>query len=196
MKFKIETRDILKLVPVVESVPEAVARAEFRAVNKTTDKTVTMTRRRVVESVNLTNAYIKSGLKVTSATKDKPVALITAPRRPTKLYTYDARAVFAPAPKAKGNPRVGLPPGKKFAGVTVSVKRAGARKPVSGNAFLLPLLNNNGLGIFTREGGRLKHHYGPSVGQHFSLVIDDETDNIAADLEKTFLAQLDYELKR
>lgn len=196
MRFKIDTRDVSRLATLVKEVPQAVARAEFRAVNKTTEKTLTMTRRKVAESVNLTNAYIKSGLQVTSATLGKPVALIDARRRPTKLFTYGAKAVFADDPKSKGRPAVGLPAGKKFAGVTVSVKRNSARKPVSGSAFFLPLRNGNGLGVFTRNGGKLKHHYGPSVGQHFSLVIDDESANIAADLEKTFLSQLDYELKR
>lgn len=181
-------------VEFVTGIEPAVKRAEYRAVNKVADKTATKSKRLITTIVSLTPTYVGQRLSVDKASLDRPVAVITGRDRPTKLYTYGAKMVTVASPRSKGNVATGLSPGRKQAGVKVGVKPGGAKKLMP-SAFILPLKNGNGLGVFTRSGGRLKHHYGPSIDQTFTLVIKDIKDEVADDLEKTFAAQLEFELK-
>jgi hypothetical protein len=194
MSFKIDTSEVNKLVAQVSGYNEAIARAEYRAVNKVADKTTTASKRAIVSMVNLSSTYVSQNMSTDKAAMGRPVAYIKARVRPTKLMTFDAKIKTVAAPTATGSPSTGIPAGKKFAGVSVAVKRAGAAKMLSAPTyFLLRLKNNNGLGIFSRM-GKLRHHYGPSVDQGFQLVINDTKEDVGRDLAKTFASQLDYEL--
>lgn len=194
MSFKLDTSGVKSLVDFTGQFEEATARAEFRAVNKVAEKTSTRSKREIVSIVNLSASYVRERMSLQKAQLYKPVAFIKGRTRPTRLITYAARQLTASAPKAKGNARVGIPAGRKAAGVSVGVTRKNGRKTMA-SAFLMPLKNDNGLGIFTRTGGKLKHHYGPSVDQTFTLVIENIRDDVGADLEDTLAKQLDYELR-
>lgn len=193
MSAKIDLSEIKALAESVSEYGEAVRRAEYRAVNKVAAKEHTAAKKKIASAVNLSPSYVGENLTLKPAQLGEPTAVITGRFRPTKLSTYGAKLVLAPAPRSRGNPKIGLPAGSKATGVSVSVKRGGARK-VMNNAFLLELKSGNGLGVFTREGGRLKHHYGPSVDQGLTLYIRDNERAIGEDLEKTFLAQVEFEI--
>ena len=194
MSFKIDASQVKKLARFAADVPDAVARAEFRAVNKVAEKATTRSKTAITGIVALTPTYVSDRMFLTRALLGKPVALITARTRPTKLFTYGAKQLTAPAPRAKGDPSRGIPAGRKAAGIAAGFKAGGGKKPIP-NAFLMRLRSDNGFGVFTREGNRLRHRYGPSVDQTFRLVISDIKDDVATDLEQTYAAQLDYELK-
>lgn len=194
MTFKVDASGVKKLSRFAADVPDAVARAEFRAVNKVAEQTFTRSKRQITNIVSLKASYVAERMHIQKALMAKPLALITARTRPTKLYTYGARQLTVAAPRAKGDPSRGIPAGRKAAGVAAGVRKGGAKKAMPG-AFLMQLKNDNGLGIFTRSGRLLRHRYGPSVDQTFTLVIKDIRDDVGTELEQTYAAQLEYELK-
>jgi hypothetical protein len=194
MSFLIDTRDLSDTIANLQGYGDAVKRAEFRSVNKVADKTRTAAKRQITSSVNLSSSYIDEHLVVAQrAQLAAPVAVITGKFRPTKLSTYGAKQLLVADPKSRGNPGAGIPAGQRGVGVEVGVKRGGARK-VMKSAFMLRLLFDNGQGVFTRENGKLKHHYGPSVDQGFRLYLADHEKEIADDLEVQFTSQFEYEL--
>lgn len=194
MTFKVDASDVKKLSRFAADIPDAVARAEFRAVNKVADKTFTRSKRAITSIVSLKANYVSDRMHIQRAQMQKPLALITARTRPMKLFTYGARQLTAAAPRAKGDPARGIPAGRKAAGVAAGVKAGGVKVPMAG-AFLMQLKNENGWGIFTRSGKKLRHRYGPSVDQTFTLVIKDIRDDVGAELEKTYASQLEFEIK-
>lgn len=193
--MKIDVSEIKTLIPTIEGMEEAIHRAEYRAVNKVADKTNTRSRRAITTLVNLSDKYVRDRMKIQYARPGYAVAEITGRGRGTTLTTYGARQVTESAPKAKGNARLGIPKGRKAAGISVSVK-PGSRKVIS-SAFFMPLKNQNGMmGVFTRSAGsKPKHRLGPSIDQTFTLVIRDIKDEVGADLEATYAKQLEYELR-
>ena len=88
--------------------------------------------------------------------------------------------------------------GAKQGGVRVAVRR-GAPK-VNAQFFLLPLragaVLGDKFGVFRREGGKLKHLYGPSVYQLFAYQAPRIADEVADDLQETFLRQVDAQVER
>ena len=194
MSFKIDASQVKKLAKFAADIPDAVSRAEFRAVNKVADKTFTRSKREITSIVSLTSTYVGERMFIKRALPGAPVALITARTRPTKLFTYGVRQLTVAAPRAKGDPSRGISAGRKAAGVAAGVKAGGGKKPIP-KAFLMRLRSDNGFGVFTREGNRLRHRYGPSVDQTFRLVITDIKDDVGAELEQTYASQLEFELK-
>lgn len=193
MSFKIDAREVKALVGYVEGFEDAIARAEYRAVNKVAEKTLTRSRREITSRVALTQSYVRERMTLSPAAPKYPIAVISGRTRPTRLATFGAKQLKRPAKKAKGDPLRAIPAGFAQAGVSVMVT-PGARKSMPGS-FLIPLRNNNGMGVFWRYRDEIEHLYGPSVDQVFSNVITDIKDDVQADLEKTLAAQIDYEIK-
>lgn len=194
MKFTIDTKAVSSLAKYAVDIPDAVARAEFRSVNKVAEKTHTRSKREITSIVSLSSSYVSDRMEITKALPGKPLAIITARTFPTKLYTYGVRQLTVSDPKSKGNAALGIAAGRRGSGVAVGVRAKGGKKPIP-MAFIMRLQNNNGYGVFTRTNGKLKHHYGPSVDQTFTLVIGNIRDSVEEELEQTYAAQLDYELK-
>jgi hypothetical protein len=204
-------------------IPAASDRAAYRAVNKVAAKVQTQAKRTIVSQVMLTATYVGKRMDLVPATLDKPVAIIKARKRPTRLSTYGAKIVTVAAPGAKGDPLRKIPAGRKSAGVGVRVSRRGGWKILKG-AFLMPLRSGreeggNGLGVFIHPGAAaeatlrrasqrheiyagkgtsrgMKHLYGPSVDQLFRRIKDEISPTVQADLAEAFQKQLSYELGR
>lgn len=196
----------------------AIQRTLFRAINSVAAKAMTRTRREIVSQVNLKPAYVRERIALRKAGKDELTAVVAARQRATRLATYGAiqrvKAVKPPkslSPEArakymaklKGDKLRGIAPGKKQAGIAVSVKRGGGRKLMSGG-FMIPLRAGkvagavNGLGVFLRTGpGRkdISHRYGPSVDQVMKGVIKDISPDVSAELEAAIRRQAGYEFE-
>lgn len=197
-KIKVEISGADKRAAALQAFPGELLAVASGAVNRVAKPLYPRCQREIVSQVNLTEGYVRDRMSLTLATPEQPVAIISARRRATRLATYAAQQVTVAAPDAKGDPLRGIPRGMKQAGVSVSVKRGGARKTMS-HAFLIPLLNGNGLGVFVRTGtGRkdIRHLYGPSVDQVLSRVIDDIYPEIQQSLASEVGAGLDEAIAR
>lgn len=159
------------------------------ALNAVADEVYATARERMIAGINLTDAYVQDHMQVSYASAAKGlVAEITAPGGrddQTPLGRYFASQLMVADPRAKGDASRGIPAGMKQAGVAVEVAR-GAARPVAGNkAFVMPLLNNNGLGVFVRTKYGLKRHlYAPAPYQLFRVAAAELDDSAGDTLEQ------------
>ena len=162
--------------------------AMTRALNKTSDKAKTAGAQEIYKQLNLTSAYIKQQI---SSAKDSPsnratfnnlVSKVTARRRGIRL----ARFLTNESAVHYGSP--GTIP-------RVKVKRGGATKPITGG-FLLKLKYAGVPGLFVRQGGKLKHLYGPSPSQAFESVKDDISPAMAAYMQVQLKTQAEGVLRQ
>jgi hypothetical protein len=196
----VELSGIREAARTISNVGSVAARATSRGINKVAAKTKTRAKRAISSNVMLTSTYVNKKMTMTKATVATLKAQITGRKRGTTLATYGAKSrklkAKSPISKLKGFARLGIPVGKKQAGVKVRVLRRGGTK-TSTRKFMLPLKGTGGaLGVFSRQGGKLKHHYGPSVDQGFALVIDDISGDVATELQATIQKQMQYEVSR
>lgn len=166
------------------------------AINDTARRMRTAGSKAIREQVNLKAKYVNDRLRITEkATDDSPFAIISGRRRPTRLDRYGTKQLTKRAKhpeRSRGDPLRGIPAGKKAAGVSVKVKRKGARKKMRG-AFLIPLNDSGGLGVALRTGkGRNAYEvlHGPSVDQVWTDVRED------LEAEKRLNAEFQRQLKR
>lgn len=166
------------------------------AINEVADRAYDFARKRMTDSVNLTDDYVRRKMVVQAATAQRPEARITASGASsdmTPLSRYDAKMILAPRKSPKARPTTGglrLPSGMRQRGVEVQVAKA------SGGATLLygfmqPLragieAGRNDLGVFTRsKSGVKRHRYGPAVYQLFRTQMPNITDDVGEDLQRT-----------
>lgn len=166
------------------------------AINEVADRAYDFARKRMTDSVNLTDDYVRRKMVVQAATAQRPEARITASGARsdmTPLSRYDAKMVLAPRKSPKARPTTGglrLPSGMRQRGVEVQVAKA------SGGATLLygfmqPLragieAGGNDLGVFTRsKSGVKRHRYGPAVYQLFRTQMPNIKDDVGEDLQRT-----------
>ncbi|UDL03975.1 phage tail protein [Marinobacter sp. CA1] len=204
MSIHTNTKDLKRAQGVVRGAIRAVEKAQFRAVNRVTSKTRTLASKKIREEVRLKAAYINQNLKVTKkASINDPEAVITGRKRPTRLARYGAKqlARAAKSKNASGDSVRGIAPGRKQAGVSVSVSRRGGRKKMR-KAFLIPLKSAGVMGVFTRNGsgrGDIRHRYGPSVDQVFRGVRKglkpEIRRNLAAEYSRQFAHAARKEIK-
>lgn len=186
----------------IRAIPEASARAAYRAVNTVTRKVVTQSRREIAAQINLPQSYIRDQTRVSMASAKQPVAYVRMRMRAVRMARFDARQLTAAAAGAKGDTRRGIAPGRKQAGVSVKIGRKGARTS-SPKGFLLPLragkvAGGNGYGLFVRTGAGkddIKHKYGPSPDQLFRRWKSESAPDIKARLAEAYASQLRYELR-
>ncbi|THF61397.1 hypothetical protein E6C76_20150 [Pseudothauera nasutitermitis] len=140
----------------LRTVAEISERAGYRATNAVLGKLETQVKRDIGSHLNLPQSYLREQMRTTKAGPSNNVAYIRMRIRAVRLARFDARQITAETARAKGDPRRGIPAGRKAAGVSVKVMRRGGRKTMPG-AFMLPLRagkigSGNGMGIFVREG--------------------------------------------
>lgn len=189
-----------------------------RTVNVVADETYDLVRPRMVNTVNLTDSYVQSRMEVRHAKSANDATATIIARGSgadmTILARYGAKQLMQPVkypnasfaagargrnPKKPGSalswkPRIGdasrgIPVDMKGAGISVEVTR-GSRKDIAGG-FLMHLNNGNGVGLFTRSGDKLtmKHRYGPSVYQLFSVAATKMLDDIGESLESQLVIE-------
>lgn len=201
--FEIKVDQVATLADRIGSLDaSALSKATSDALNSTVDTTYELARKRITADVNIADDYLRRRMEVDHATPTKNSATITAtgdPKRMTRLAHYQAQMVVVPRKtttpsRAKGS-ILNLGPGVKQGGVKVNVMRPAHL----GSAFMLPLKAGNAqgekLGVFIRDGKRLKHLYGPSVYQLFRYQAEQLNDEVAEDLRENLLAQVSDQIK-
>ena len=207
--LKIDASQVVKLGErLAQASGEEIGRASVTALNEVVDRTYELARDKMIAGINLTDDYLRRRMTVAHATPGKPVASITASgarNATTVLGRYDAKPVIVANNKGrpgKGNKALGIPPGKKQAGVTVEVTRGQTSDGFVPRGFLLPLnrgteAGGNGMGVFARSrDGKLRHRYGPSVYQLFAYQVERIVNDVTDDLEDTLAEQVDLALQK
>jgi hypothetical protein len=193
MKVTFNTGSLRKLDARLGRIDQqTVNAANTRAVNQVTQRTFNTARRQMIAGINLPDSYLRERMAIDLATTgQKPTAHIRARYAHTGLGRYAPRVITrSTLTTGRGDASRGIAPGLKSAGVSVEVTR-GQRKPIE-NAFIMPLKNGNGLGVFVRDPGRRSPRllFGPSVYQLFRATIGRIDGDIRADLELTVMVGL------
>ena len=203
--MKIEGIDaIVAAAKRMRAVPDASARAAYRAVNTVTARVFTIAKREIASEINLPQSYVAAQTTIIKATPDSAVGVIRMRMRAVRLARFAATQITKAAPRARGDARRGIAARRKQAGVSVKVARTGGRKRMPG-AFMLPLRGGgsadgagNGLGVFIRAGKgpkAIRHLYGPSPDQLFRRWRAGATPDIKRMLFEAYSSQLRYELR-
>lgn len=177
----------------VANVPAEIQRATVAAVNATVVETRDQAAREMVGKVNLSASYIRDKMRIVRASGKRPEGAVIVQRRAVPLARFKAQQLVASAPRAKGDRSRKIVKGTKQAGVSVEVRR-GQRKRLR-RAFLVPLANGNGVGIFVRFGKERKaidHLYGPGPDQLFRAWREDNVRMV----QERLAAHIDAELER
>ena len=163
--------------------------------------------------LNLSRDYIEARIARAEAKGATARALVTSKVSGATLQRFGAQQEVAPVNWSnsriealghefgkwpgwtyrKGDASRGIDEDDKAAGVSVDVNRKGAKTITS--AFTMPLKNGNGTGVFRREGGEVKHLYGPSVYQVFRRYITTNEQAIADTLRDEFVGRLDTKIQ-
>lgn len=191
--------ELKRAANALRKVPQAAERAAYRAVNTVSNKVMTRAVREIGAEINLPQSYIREQMSITPATLGKPMAIVRARIRDVRLARFAAKQITAPARRARGDKRRGIPAGRKQAGVSVKVARDGGRTRMPG-AFLLPLRagkvdGGNGMGIFVRYKNIIEHRYGPAPYQLFRRWKDEKAPDVRRMLLDAYRAQLRFELR-
>lgn len=204
MKFAIDV-DVNKVLSLGQNLDEIdgqmLAEIGTQAVNEVADRAFALAKRRMLQGLNLNEAYVNRRITVRKAqVSARPRAVVTSAGDVTTLGHYGAtvvtRSVKHPK-RSKGNKPLGIPPGEKQGGVQVEVTR-GNRKIVRegfDDVFRVAKFRDsdgNPL-IFQRIKGsknasgkeKLKVLYGPSVYQLFKYQIPLIRNEVEDDLEET-----------
>lgn len=182
--------------------PEAAAVAGREAANDVARTVITDASRDITQRYNLPASYIRDKFRLQLATTND-IAIVAAQRRTINLSRFEANQITAPAPRAKGDARRKISKGRKQAGVSVKVLRAGARKTMQG-AFLIPLRagsesGGNGMGLFVRIGparNNIKRLAGPAPYQVFSAWVKEHRPDINAQLARAWQSRIQREIQR
>ena len=167
------------------------------AINDVADRAYDFARKRMTDSVNLTDDYVRRKMVVQAATAQRPEARITASgarEDMTVLGRYDAKMILAPRKTTnRARPTTGglrIPSGMRQNGVEVKVRKTGGDSEIE-YGFLQPLRagksdGGNGLGVFARsKSGVKRHRYGPAVYQLFRTQMPNITGDVGEDLQRT-----------
>ncbi len=200
--MRLEVRGARKAERRLGRMSRAVRLAAYRALKRTAVTARKLGAQQIGRELNLKRTYIRDKLKIVDPTTDRLQAVIKASKTRVLLTRYDARQLVRAAPGAKGSPIRGIPPGRKAAGVSVKVKRAGPRRKLRA-AFLAPLGTKKSgeriLGVAIRTGRTRRGFrvlYGPSVDQAWKSVRRQVLDEIQPLLERRFADELRHRLRR
>lgn len=190
------------LVKGLENTAAVLAVSGTAAVNAVATGATTRSKVEVRNEVALPTDYVESRITMRAATSANPVATITGRDRPTTLARYNTQQLVTAAKRkgGKGDARRGIPAGMKAAGISVNVKKGAPRGNLP-HAFFIPLRagaasGGNGMGVFTRKDGRLRHRYGPSIDQILRGVWRDMVPDVTNDLETELLRETEQNVKK
>lgn len=184
----VDTLNLGKIVVQLGAAGVEMRRVQSAAINTVTARTFTRAKREIKAGYNLKASYISERMSTSKAAPSRLAATISARVRHTTLSTYAGKQLTKPAKRAKGDPLRKIQPGRKQAGIGVTVK-PGISRQMPG-AFFLPMRagnvsGGNGFGVFIRIGPGekdIEHHYGPSVHQIFTGVSRRIRDDVETDL--------------
>lgn len=172
------------------------------AVNEVATRFDAQAKKGMNAGVNLSDQYIRERMSLVPARAvgTQPVkAEIIAAGRLTILSRYPYAQLTTSAPRAKGDPKRGVPAGKKQAGVAVEIVRGQAFEKDKWFTMTLRRGREAGdnVGVFSRgEKGILEHMHGPSVYSLFRYQINQRQDDLFDDLAATGRASAEAVLRK
>jgi len=179
-----------------ELTGEAIGKAIVTSLNEVVGEAYDLSRKRMIDGINLTDAYLRRKMVVTPATSGKPVASVLAEGNETLLRNFGANLLLVPRITTKPNRnhgKIGIPQGMKQYGTSVAVTKAGRER--FPKTFMLPLKagkveGGNGLAVFTRAPGAEKPRVmlGPAVYQLFKYQLNGTLMGDAEDMLEQALA--------
>ena len=184
----------------IRRYPEASGRAGTLAANDVARDIQTEASRDLARRYNLPASYIREQFRMREAQGNNGIAVVSVRRRDMRLARFGANQMTTAAKRAKGDASRRIAAGRKQAGVSVKVLRAGARKTIK-SAFFMPLragkeAGGNGFGVFERVGKDIEHLYGPSPYQVFNAWVKERRPNLQQALVKAWRARLASEIRR
>lgn len=180
--------------------PKASARAGTKAVNDVAHATHAAASSDMVQRYNLPAAYIRAQFRTVPAKGENGTAIVKVGRQETRRARFGSKQVTVSAKRAKGDPRRGIPAGRKQAGVSYQYLRAGSRR-TSDKAFFLPLRagkvsGGNGFGMFERFGDKVEQLYGVAPYQVFDDWVIQHREQLQRSLVTSWRARLAGEIRR
>ena len=167
------------------------------AVNEVTARFDKEARRAMNAGLNLSDDYIARRMSVTRASlagQGVVRAEIVSVGDTTVLSNYPYGQLSRTAgPRAKGDPKRGIAPGRKQAGVAVEVRRGGAKAIEAWFTMTLRRGTAAGdkVGVFYRHStGRVSQKYGPAPYSLFRHQVETRIDELNDDLQRTATARM------
>jgi len=218
-RVTVDTSQLDKLVDDLEAIEPAQLAARFvDTLNDVVDSAYDLSRKTILQGINLTDDYVQRKMRVEHATAQKPEASIIASGARadmTSLSHYGSMQLtkpvnwtnerikgmgkkFGPWPgwtERKGVAAVGIAVGQKADGKSVEVVR-GERKRL-GSQFNIPGKKDNdgNLIIFRRnKAGKIEALQGPSVYQLFRVAAGRIEDEVFDELETAVTEMAEREL--
>lgn len=185
-EFRFSAADLRAVEAAVRGIKNGVPRVLVRALNSTATKTRNESVKEARSDVRLTAKFLKARIQGPAdkpnnkATFNRLQSRVTASKRGLRLAHFLSG-------KQPGEGRPKKPP-------KVKVKPSGSAKKIAGG-FLLRLKNtakegeNAKLGVFVREGKKIKHLYGPSPSQIFQ----QELPGLSVAMSKHLIEQAEKE---
>lgn len=188
---------------LIRTAPAAAERAAALAVNRVARSVSVEVAKSISDRYNLTAAYVRDQITHSEGKGERPVAVVSARRRPVRLARFGVAQLTREARRAKGDRSRGIPVGRAQAGVSYTVRRDRGRSKLE-DAFLLPLRvgaagGGNGFGIFERYGrGKrdIQHLYGPSPYQSFAWWIRTHGDDIRERLARAWASETQMMIRK
>lgn len=197
----IDTDEVLAAAARLDAIDGAAVNALLtRVVGETAARFDTRLRRAMNAGIMLDDGYISSRMEV-DREANLPRVTITAagPGRAgrkglTILGHYSPRVTFAPGKgSTKGDAKRGVPAGQRATGVQVTVRR-GEPKTIDG-AFTMTLRRGtaagDSVGVFLRDGGKVRHLYGVSPYSLFRFQINAQQDTMDDELQRAVMTALE-----
>lgn len=187
----------------IEAYPQAAAVAAKKTVNEAAAQAAQQAANDISQRYTLSAAYVREKLIVWPAETTLNAAVV-AKKDTFNKARYGATQITAPAPGAKGDPRRGIPAGRKQAGVSAKILRAGSRKVVRGE-FFLPrqrgwgdnaISGGLGMGVFWRWRDEIEQVFTISPSQAYASWITRNGSRITAELPRSFASHFAAEIKR
>ena len=198
-------------VKPVEELATRLERATRRAlvsltavdvVNEVATRFDAAARRGMNEGINLSDDYIARRMQLVRAVGKPSAEIIAKGFRSgggTVMSNFPYAQLTTSAPRAKGDPKRGIPAGHKQAGIAVEIAKGGALDVESWFTMTLRrgTVAGDKVGVFYRnKAGDVEHKYGPAPYSLFRFQIEQRVDSLADDLQGTALRQVGDALER
>jgi hypothetical protein len=192
-RYKVDSTELLKAAGQLDRIDNAnIGRTVQKVVNDKIAAFAPRARAGMLREILLSQGYVSSKMDIEPSTNPNAIhaALVTQGSL-VVLGHYSPKVASIPTKtgKGKGDPKRGVPPGRKASGVAVTIKRGQPR--MLDHAFTMTLRQGNEtgdkVGVFRRDNGILKHLYGIAPYSLFRFQLNQQGDEFADDLSSSVL---------
>lgn len=195
--LNVTAEPVLKLADKIDALAQrALLRlSAVDVVNEVATRFEKTARQDMNAGINLSDDYLKRRMELireTISSKGVARAEIVARGRLTILSRFPYAQLTTAAPRAKGDPKRGIPGGRKQAGVAVEIRRGGAFDKKKWFTMTLRRGTEAGdnVGVFSRgEKNRLEHMHGPAPYSLFRFQVQRHEEDLNTELRNTAVAR-------